>query len=170
VKQNLGHIGVESEPGRGTTFTIYWPRHVAVATTPKSSTAKPPARQNRETILVVEDERALLRLAKRVLERLGYTVLAAGSPSEALQLVKEHPGPIDLLLADVLMPEMNGRELADRLSSTRPGLRLMFMSGHTADVISEQGVVEEGVHFLQKPFTRTDLEAKVRAMLDAPEP
>jgi PAS domain S-box-containing protein len=170
VKQNLGHIGVESEPGRGTTFTIYWPRHVAVATTPKSSTAKPPARQNRETILVVEDERAMLRLAKRVLERAGYTVLAASSPTEALLLARDHPGPIDVLLADVLMPEMNGRDLADRVAAMRPGVRQVFMSGHTADVISEQGVVEDGVHFLHKPFSQRDLEAKLREVLDGPAP
>jgi len=166
VKQNNGFIDVSSEPGLGTTITIYLPRNGArSAAAPAHAAAHPPER-GQETILVVEDEPMNLRLTARILERHGYTVLPAGTPGEALRLAREHPGPIHLLLSDVVMPEMNGRELARNLLALRPGLRRVFTSGYTGEVIAHRGVVEEGMHFIQKPFTSTVLAAKVREALD----
>ena len=119
-----------------------------------------------ETILLVEDEAANRRLGARMLEQLGYRVLVAGTPSRAMQLAEENAGEIDLLLTDVVMPEMNGRELAEQLRGRYPQLMLLFMSGYTANVIAEHGVLEEGVHFLQKPFSTMTLAAGVRAALE----
>jgi PAS domain S-box-containing protein len=168
VKQNRGYIDVYSEPGHGTTFTIYWPRHVdkAVQTTAEGTTRLVPS--GRETILLVEDEPSILTLTKTLLERQGYTVLAASTPGAAIRLAEQHPGKIHLLLTDVVMPEMNGRVLARNLLALYPSLKRLFMSGYTADVIAHHGVLDEGVQFLQKPFTWEDLATKVRDALGAP--
>lgn len=165
VKQNQGFINVYSEPGKGSTFKIYLPRSLkeavkTIAAHPVQQTASPG-----ETVLLVEDEPAILKLGRRILTGLGYTVLTAGTPGEALELAKEHSGEIHLLLTDVVMPEMNGRDLADRLRAVRPGMRCLFMSGYTANVIAHQGVLDEGVQFLEKPFSRDTLAAKVREAL-----
>ena len=117
-------------------------------------------------MLLVEDEAMLLKLAKTMLEKLGYRVLSASTPVEAIRLAREHAGTIHLLLTDVVMPEMNGRDLARQLLSLYPGLKCLFMSGYTANVIASHGVLEEGVHFIQKPFSLNDLAVKLRAMLD----
>jgi two-component system, cell cycle sensor histidine kinase and response regulator CckA len=114
----------------------------------------------------VEDEPAILGIAGEILKRLGYTVLAADSPDEALRLARDHAGVITLLLTDVVMPEMNGRDLAKKLQSLYPHLKRLFMSGYTADIIAQNGVLDEGVHFIQKPFTLAGLAAKVREALD----
>ena len=119
-----------------------------------------------ETVLLVEDEPAILDMGKVMLEQLGYTVLAAGTPGEAIRLAEEHAGEIHLLMTDVVMPEMNGRDLAERLLSLYPDLKCLFMSGYTANVIAHHGVLDEGVHFIQKPFSMQDLAAKVREVLD----
>ena len=116
--------------------------------------------------MLVEDESMILEMTTIMLERLGYTVLAAGTPGEAIRLAQEHPGRIDLLLTDVIMPEMNGRDLAKNLLSIYPDIRRVFMSGYTADVIAHHGVLEEGMHFIQKPFTLHDLAAKIREALE----
>jgi len=121
---------------------------------------------DRETILLVEDEPAILKLGQRMLERLGYHVLAASGPGEALRLAEYYAGTIHLLLTDVVMPDMNGRDLAKRLLTFYPDLRLLFMSGYTADVIAHHGVLDEGVLFLQKPFSKAELSLKVREVLD----
>ena len=168
VKQNNGHINVYSEPGKGTTFRIYLPRHVDVSQAeeearPEAATAP---RRGHETILLVEDEPTVLGVGTRILEGAGYTVLAAGSPGEALRLAGEHNGEIHLLITDVVMPEMSGKELAERLSAGRPAIKCLFMSGYTANVIAHQGVLDEGVEFVQKPFTNDQLAAKVRQVLD----
>ena len=118
-----------------------------------------------ETVLLVEDEPAILKMGKTMLERLGYTVLAAASPAEALRLAEEHGGEIHLLITDVVMPEMNGRELAMRVRALHPGIKCLFMSGYTADVIAHHGVLDEGVHFIQKPFSLRDLAAQVKSAL-----
>ena len=166
VKQNNGFINVYSEPGQGTTFKIYLPRHLAkTAPLPEKEPDKP-GQQGSGTVLLVEDEPTILEMTTGMLERLGYTVLAAGTPGEAIRLAQEHPGRIDLLLTDVVMPEMNGRDLAKNLLSIYPDIRRLFMSGYTANVIAHHGVLDEGVHFIQKPFTRNDLAAKIRAALD----
>ena len=119
-----------------------------------------------ETVLVVEDDTVILNLAERFLTGLGYSVLSADSPEEAIRLSSHHPGEIDLLITDVVMPGMNGKELADQLLALRPSLKCLFMSGYTANVIAHRGVLDEGVNFIQKPFTLRDVSVKVRAALD----
>ena len=116
----------------------------------------------------MEDETALLQLNQRMLTSLGYTVLAASTPGEAIRLARESQGRIDLLLTDVVMPEMNGRELAAKLHSFLPTMKQVFMSGYTANVIAHHGVLDEGVYFLQKPFLKKDLAAKITAALAQP--
>ena len=118
-------------------------------------------------ILVVEDEPAILRITARLLEAQGYTVLRASGSSEAMRVARDHAEKIHLLLTDVIMPGMNGRELANTLRSLYPHLKRLFMSGYPADVIAHRGVVDEGVYFLQKPFSSSDLSAKVREALDS---
>ena len=165
VKQNNGFINVYSEPGKGTTFKIYLPRYADQAVdTQRERTAEIPLGRG-ETVLVVEDEPALLTMAKMMLEKLGYRVLAAGTPGEAIGLAEEHASEIHLLITDVVMPEMNGRDLAERLQSLYPGMKILFMSGYTADVIAHRGVLDEGVNFIQKPFSMKDLAVKVREAL-----
>lgn len=163
VKQNGGFIGVYSEKGHGATFHIYLPRTRADAMT-KVASNEGRASRGTETVLLVEDEEALLRLGKRLLESLGYTVLACSAPRRALE-VADNYGRIDLLVSDVIMPEMTGREVWEHLHAKRPELKCLFTSGYTADVISHRGVLEPGVHFLQKPFTLEALAAKVREAL-----
>ena len=119
-----------------------------------------------ETILLVEDEPGLLALAARMLERQGYRVLRAGTPGEAMRLAREYHGDIQLLMTDVVMPEMNGRELAKQVLTLFPGIKRLFMSGYTSDVIAHRGVLDNGVHFVQKPFTMESLTRKVREALD----
>jgi PAS domain S-box-containing protein len=166
VKQNDGFIYVGSEPGKGTTFKIYLPRFEAETVQVSSEVAagKPPT--GTEIILLVEDDEAILNLGKMILENLGYTVLAAQTPVHAIHLVEEHPGDIHLLITDVVMPEMHGRELAEQLSAIRPNLKCLYMSGYTADVIAHRGILDEGVNFIQKPFRSDDLAARVRQVLD----
>jgi DNA-binding NtrC family response regulator len=125
-----------------------------------------PAEHGNETILLVEDEPAILHMTTMMLTRLGYTVVAAATPGEAIRLALEYRGRIDLLMTDVVMPEMNGRELAGNLLSQLPGLKHLFMSGYTANVIAHHGVLDEGVHFIQKPFSMKDLGGKLREALE----
>ncbi|MBV5319173.1 MAG: response regulator, partial [Desulfobulbaceae bacterium] len=165
INQNNGFINVYSEPGKGTTFKIYLPRFVDHAVfTPQEKIADIPLSHG-ETVLVVEDEPALLMMAKMMLGKLGYHVLAAGSPGEAIALAEAHESAIHLVITDVVMPEMNGRELAEWLQSLYPNLKVLFMSGYTADVIAHRGVLKEGVHFIQKPFSIKDLAVKARDVL-----
>ena len=163
VKQNNGFIHVYSEPGQGSTFKIHLPRH-APAEAAVPATPAPPARGT-ETILLVEDELALLTMTRLMLEQFGYRVLPAATPTEALRLAAQNAGQIQLLMTDVVMPEMNGRELAKVLLADNPGLKRLFMSGYTTDVIAHQGVLDPDVHFLPKPFTPAELAAKIREAL-----
>ena len=165
IKQNYGFIDVYSEPGQGTTFKMYLPRYVAKYERLSESEEAKPAAPGHETILLVEDEPMVLELTEVMLKKLGYTVLPAVSPGEAIRLAREHAGEIHLLMTDVVMPEMNGRDLARNLLSIYPDLNRLFMSGYTADVIAHHGVLEEGVQFIQKPFTMQDLAAKIRYVL-----
>ena len=166
VKQNNGFINVYSEPGQGTTFRIYLPRHLTKTAQLSEKEVNPPPERGNETILLVEDEPAILKMTTMMLERLGYTVVAAGTPAEAINLAHEYTGIIDLLVTDVVMPEMNGRNLAKNILSFYPNLKRLFMSGYTANVIAHHGVLDEGVNFIQKPFSRENLGTKVRELLD----
>ncbi|MCL1981318.1 MAG: PAS domain S-box protein [Proteobacteria bacterium] len=166
VQQNAGIIEVESKPAQGTTFFIYLPVSVASATLRKQSEPKLASGQG-ETILVVEDDPSLLALGQTMLKTLGYKPLTASSPEEALALIEQHPGRVDLLLTDVIMPGMNGKELADHLTAIFPNLRVIFMSGYTADVIAPHGVLDEDLQFIQKPFSTVKLAEKIRATLNA---
>jgi len=170
VKQNNGFINVYSEPEKGTIFTIYLPSYVAKAEKDgeeQTRKALPvePVERGHETILLVEDELAILEMTAIILEKLGYTVLAANTPGQAIQLAREQAGEIHLLLTDVIMPEMSGRDLAHSLLPLYPDIKRLFMSGYTADIIDHQGILDERVHFIQKPFSTKDLAAKVREAL-----
>jgi PAS domain S-box-containing protein len=165
VKQNQGFLTVYSEPGLGTVFNIYLPReNASVEVVPE--TAAKTLRCGDETILLVEDDKMLLDMEMSMLEESGYTVLPAITTGLAQTLAKEHTGPIHLLISDMIMPEMNGRELSVRLQPLRPEMKMLFMSGYTADIISKQGVVEDEINFLQKPFSFEALTTKVREVLD----
>ncbi|HPL67341.1 MAG TPA: PAS domain S-box protein [Smithellaceae bacterium] len=165
VKQNNGFINVYSEPGLGTTFKIFLPRYVGdVVPIQKEDVVEPPMAGN-EVILLVEDEPSILEMTSTILENLGYTVLSAVTPGEAIRLAGEHNSPIDLLLTDVVMPGMNGRDLAQNMMHFHPGIKHLFMSGYTADVIAHQDVLDEGVNFIQKPFSAKGLAEKVREVL-----
>jgi two-component system, cell cycle sensor histidine kinase and response regulator CckA len=166
VKQNEGFINVESTPGHGTTMSVYFPRYRGDAEQAAEHRRAPAAQHGRETILLVEDEPAMLSMATIVLESLGYTVLPAHTAEEAIDLAGAHAEDIDLLVTDVVMPDMNGRELAQQILSRHPHIRHLFMSGYTADVIARQGVLDDGVPFIQKPFSRDDLAVKIRQALD----
>lgn len=165
VKQNNGYITTHSESGQGTTFTIYIPRHVEKTTKVQITKSAKPISRGDEIIMLVEDEPTLLILTKTMLERLGYTVLTAGTPNEAIRIVREFSGHIDLLATDLIMPEMNGRELAKKLAESRPEMKHLFISGYTANIIANQGVLKEGVSFIQKPFSLKQLADKIRAAL-----
>jgi PAS domain S-box-containing protein len=168
VKQNDGFIDLRSEPGQGTIFTIYLPRHVEKDVYERTNAMAPTIQPGQETILLVEDEAPLLDVTQRMLEKRGYKVLTANTPGQAIQVAREHAGNVDLLITDVVMPEMNGRDLAKSFLSLHPRAKRLFMSGYTADVIAHHGVLNEGVHFIQKPFSSEDLAIKVRDALDAP--
>lgn len=166
VKQNAGYIDVASAPDQGTTFDVYLPRSAAPAdAAPVPAAPAAPADDSR-TVLLVEDEAAILAMTAQMLHSLGYAVRAAHTPAEAIRLAKEHPGPIHLLLTDVVMPGLNGRDLARTLADLRPGLRCVFMSGFTDDVITRQGILNEKIHFLHKPFARNELAAKLREVFE----
>lgn len=165
VKQNRGFIDVYSEPGQGSVFKIYLPRHEVGSAARIREAPSLPARGGRETILLVEDEKSLLRMTSMMLETLGYRVLAASSPGEALRLAGASASDIHLLITDVVMPEMNGRELAREMLALRPAIKSLFTSGYTANVIAHHGVLDEGVCFLQKPFSASDLADRVREAL-----
>jgi PAS domain S-box-containing protein len=168
VKQSAGNISVDSEPGLGTTFKIYLPRELV---TTQAATISAPVVLRRstgtETILMVEDEEALRKVAKRTLEAAGYTVLTAANGDEALLICAQHVGDIPLLVTDVVMPRMSGRQLAERLLEILPKIKVLYMSGYTDDAIVHHGVIDAGTHFLSKPFTAANLTQKVQETLDA---
>ncbi|HVD77626.1 MAG TPA: response regulator [Vicinamibacteria bacterium] len=168
VQQSGGYVWVYSEVGRGTTFKIYLPRVEDEADRPPPVAEPPAARAiTSGLVLLVEDEASVRELLRELLETAGYSVLEASRPGEALRIAQARAEPIQLLITDVVMPEMTGPELARRLAEMRPGLRMLFLSGYTEGVVVDKGLLGEGAHFLQKPFTGEVLEAKVREVLDA---
>jgi CheY-like chemotaxis protein len=170
VKQNNGFINVYSEPGHGTTFKIYLSRHRAEVESALVSDATQPEEGGSETILLVEDEAAILAMTTAMLQRLGYNVLPANSPGEAIRLAESFSGKISLLLTDVVMPEMNGRDLARQMLLLYPYLKTLFMSGYTANVIAHHGVLDKGVEFIEKPFSKNDLAVRIRALMERDSP
>lgn len=165
IKQHEGYIMTYSEPGIGTTFKIYLPMVDAKAE-PTAKTAHAVIPKGSETILLVEDDEGVRTMASMMLEELGYTVIQSSSGDAALELLSRHSGKVDLLLTDVVMPEMNGRHLAERVTDMRPGIKVMFTSGYSDNVLADRGVLVPGIHFIQKPFTSSALGRKVREVLD----
>ena len=165
VRQNNGFMNVYSEFNQGTTFRIYLPRYTENDESPHLIGIEPPVALGQETILLVEDEPAILAMTKVMLERLGYTVLPANTPSEAIRLAELNKSNIDILLTDVVMPEMTGRDLVRLMRPLYPNLRTLFMSGYTANVIAHHGVLDQGVQFIEKPFSKKDLAAKIKEVL-----
>lgn len=169
IKQNYGFINVYSELGIGTRFTIYLPRHVGKEVRVTTVNSAGPAKRGIETILLVEDEPTILAMTKIMLQMLGYTVLTAGTPREAIRMAGEFAKEIHLLVTDVVMPEMNGQDLASTLLPIYPHLKCLFMSGYTSDIIAKHGILAEGIQFIQKPFSKKDLADKVRMVLEKSE-
>jgi len=167
VRQSSGAIWVRSEPSKGTTFTVLLPRELSVTETAVRAATIPTSAAATETILVVEDEEAVRSLVKRILSSAGYTVLTAVNGGEALRLCEQQQGALHLVLTDVVMPEMGGKELADHLKERYPDLRVLFMSGYTKEAILDRGVLGPGTHFIGKPFSPADLRRIVREVLDS---
>jgi signal transduction histidine kinase len=166
VKQSGGHIWVYSEPGFGTIFKIYLPRTDEAIKTVAAAGAKITPMHGTETILLVEDQPLLRKLEQTMLEQFGYKVLVAEDPARGLEAAAAHHGVIDLLVTDVILPGMNGRAFAELLSRARPGIKVLFVSAYTEDVVMHHGELAEGIHFLQKPFTQDALCGKVREIID----
>jgi len=168
VTQSGGYIGVSSTHGQGTTMTIDLPRVEDSLSDPTPNLPQMTPPQGTETVLLVEDEGTVRSVAREVLQMVGYTVLEAASGEEALQRVEQHSGAIDLLVTDVVMPGMNGRELAARLMVNYPSAQVLYLSGYTDEAIAHHGVLQAGIELLHKPFTPDVLARRVREVLDQP--
>jgi CheY-like chemotaxis protein len=168
VKQSEGSIWVYSELGTGTTFKVYLPRVDEVGDSEELAGDALSVPGGSETILLVEDEDLVRSLAVEILEEFGYAVITAPNGTEGLRICKEFKGRIDLLISDVVMPQMSGRELAEHISVLRPEIKVLFMSGYTDDAIVRHGILEENMPFIQKPFLPDALARKARELLDMP--
>jgi len=165
MRQNTGMVHVYSEPGKGSTFRLYFP-HADLPSDEAAEKSPPESVGGEETILIVEDDADVLEVAQTVLTRFGYTVLTAKGPNDARRIMETHPGSIHLLITDVIMPEMNGKQLGDLMKQSRPDLRILFMSGYTANIIAKHGILDKDIAFIQKPFSVQTLLEKVRTVLD----
>jgi CheY-like chemotaxis protein len=168
VKQSGGHLWVYSEVGKGTTFKIYLPRIDAVTEGDVARDTLAELPQGQETVLLTEDEEQVRQMIRMILEMSGYRVLEAADGEEALAIYKQYEGEIDLIMTDVVMPLMSGRELVQSLEILHPGIKVLYMSGYTDDAIVRHGLLDQEIVFLQKPFTPDVLLRKVRKVLDAP--
>jgi two-component system, cell cycle sensor histidine kinase and response regulator CckA len=166
VKQNNGYISAYSEPQKGTTFKVYLPRHKGEVRMETETARTEPRRSHGETLLIVEDDPSVLKLGQLILEQLGYSVLASQSPLKAVEMVQEYTGEIHLLITDVVMPSMSGKDLSEEISRIRPEIKILFMSGYAANPVAHQDVLDESVHFIQKPFSIDSMALKVREVLD----
>lgn len=167
IKQNNGFANVYSEPGEGTSFKVYFPRYKGDDTVDGREEDASPVKGHGETILILEDEAEVLMVARVMLEKLGYRVLTADTPNKAMALAETHVGQIDLLLTDIAMPEMNGRDFANQLKSLYPDVKTLFMSGYTTNVIAHHNMEKEDRLFIEKPFTMKDIAIKVREALSS---
>ena len=168
VKQNNGFIDVTSKPLQGTAFRIFFPRYGGALPQSSPDSVEERFHGNGETVLLVEDEQPILIICQNILEKMGFRVIPAQNPRDAITLAKSERAKIELLITDVILPEMNGCELATHLKASCPDLKTLFMSGYTANVIAHSGVLEEGVQFIQKPFTRKELTTKIRMIFECP--
>jgi CheY-like chemotaxis protein len=166
VKQSGGYVWVYSELGKGTAFKVYLPKVRGVTDVAKPDHAAKPLATGTETILLVEDSESLRELNREMLTSLGYDVLSAENGASAIQIAESHKSVIHLVLTDVVMPGINGRELVDRLIGIRPDLKIMYMSGYTDDVILHRAILKPGIAFLQKPFSKEELAARIREVID----
>jgi CheY-like chemotaxis protein len=166
VKQARGTIAVRSEEGKGATFRIYLPHQTAAQPSAAVSDASVIAHTGTETLLVVEDAPMILRVVRDFLQKLGYRVIGAGDGAEALEVAAKAQLPVDLLVTDVVMPKMGGKELAARLKETHPRVKVLYMSGYAENAIAHQGVLPQGVNFIEKPYSLSDLARRVREVLN----
>jgi CheY-like chemotaxis protein len=168
VKQSGGNIWVYSEVGKGTTFKIYLPRVDEATAADAAGNGLRPAPHGTETILLVEDEEQVRQIAQQILTTLGYHVLPATNGQEALAVAEEHDGNIELTITDVVMPQLSGREMVERLVPLRPNMKVLYMSGYTDDAIVRHGLLDERLEFIQKPFAADAFARKIRSVLDSP--
>jgi len=166
VKQNGGFVNVYSEIGEGTTFKIYLKCESGMVEKTEEIQKAAPSESKGETVLIVEDEEAILKIAEKMLETLGYNLLTSNNPLEALQIAEEYSGDIDIVVTDVVMPDMDGKKMSDKITKLHPSAKVLFMSGYTSNVIGQHGLFEDNVNFIQKPFKMNDLEMKIREILD----
>ena len=166
TKQNNGFVKVYSEPEIGTTIRIYLPEHSEEPVMVESKNIAKIPKGHNETILFVEDDVSILKLGKKILQTLGYKVLISSTPIDAIRLASDYEGVIDLLITDVVMPEMNGRELSERIKHIYPNLNIIFISGYTANIIAHRGVLEDGINFVSKPFTKEAIASKIKEVLN----
>jgi CheY-like chemotaxis protein len=166
VEQSGGHIAVGSAPGQGATFTIFLPRHMGPAAAAAGPTDRRGFPGGTETLLLVEDEAAVRSSARRLLERHGYTVIEARHGADALRIVEAGERAVDLVITDVVMPEMGGREMVERLRTRHPGIKVLFMSGYSERAVTSDGVMPPGTGFVEKPFTIEQLTRRTRELLD----